>query len=65
MSQNFPNIPDQVPQRGNATSRNIFKNLYLVQGWGFEGEFPNLPKAVVFIAPIHQTMMVYMPFLRC
>ena len=51
MSQNFPSIPDQVPQRGNTTSRNIFKNLYLVQGWGFEGEFPNLPKAVVFIAP--------------
>ena len=51
MSQNFPIIPDQVPQRGTSISRNIFKNLYLVQGWGFEGEFPNLPKAVVFIAP--------------
>ncbi|AXQ21491.1 acyltransferase [Acinetobacter wuhouensis] len=51
MSENFPNIPDQVPQRGTTSSRNLFKKLYLAQGWGFVGEFPNLPKAVVFIAP--------------
>ena len=51
MSKNFPSIPDQVPQRGTTSSRNFFKSLYLAQGWSFEGEFPNLPKAVVFIAP--------------
>ena len=51
MSQKFPVLPEQVPQRGSQTSRNLFKNLYLAQGWRFVGEFPNLPKAVVFIAP--------------
>lgn len=51
MSKNFPSIPDQVPQRGTPLNRSIFKKLYLAQGWSFEGDFPNLPKAVVFIAP--------------
>ncbi len=51
MSKNFPSIPDQVPQRGTDSSRNLFKNIYLAQGWGFVGEFPNLPKAVVVVAP--------------
>lgn len=51
MSLNFPSLPDQVPQRGTASSRNIFKSLYLAQGWSFNGEFPNLPKAVVIVAP--------------
>ncbi|OTG65496.1 lysophospholipid acyltransferase family protein [Acinetobacter silvestris] len=51
MSKNFPTLPDQVPQRGSPTSRHFFKNLYLAQDWGFDGEFPNLPKAVAIISP--------------
>ncbi len=51
MSQNFPTLPDQVPQRGTSASREFFKNIYLAQGWSFEGEFPNLPKAVAIITP--------------
>lgn len=51
MPQKLPTLPDQVPQRGTQISRQLFKNLYLAQGWRFEGELPNLPKAVVFIAP--------------
>lgn len=50
-TQPFPTLPDQVPQRGNQLSRTCFKQLYLAQGWRFEGEFPNLAKAVAIIAP--------------
>ena len=51
MSQNFPNLPEQVPQRGSNCSRAFFKKLYLAQGWRLDGEFPNLPKAVAIISP--------------
>ena len=51
MSAHFPTLPDQVPARGSSLSRNIFKKLFLAQGWSFEGEFPNLPKAVAIISP--------------
>ena len=51
MSAHFPTLPDQVPARGSSLSRTIFKKLFLAQGWSFEGEFPNLPKAVAIISP--------------
>ena len=51
MSAHFPTLPDQVPARGSSLSRKIFKKLFLAQGWSFEGEFPNLPKAVAIISP--------------
>ncbi len=51
MSRKFPKLPDQVPVRGSHLSRNIFKTLFLAQGWSFDGEFPNLPKAVAIISP--------------
>ena len=51
MTKNFPILPDQVPSRGTQLSRTVFKNLFLAQGWSFEGEFPNLPKAVAIISP--------------
>lgn len=50
-SNQFPTLPDQVPQRGNPLSRRCFQQLYLAQGWRFEGTFPNLAKAVAIIAP--------------
>ena len=51
MNNKFPQLPDQAPHRGSKLSRQIFKHLYLSQGWRFEGEFPNLPKAVAIISP--------------
>lgn len=47
----FPDLPVLVPQRGNPVSRRCFQQLYLKQGWSFQGEFPNLAKAVAIIAP--------------
>lgn len=51
MNKNFPKRPEQAPHRGTLLSRQLFKCLYLAQGWRFEGEFPNLPKAVAIISP--------------
>ena len=51
MSAHFPTLPDQVPARGSSLSRTIFKKIFLAQGWHFEGEFPDLPKAVAIISP--------------
>ncbi|WP_180146153.1 MULTISPECIES: 1-acyl-sn-glycerol-3-phosphate acyltransferase [unclassified Acinetobacter] len=50
-TQLFPVLPDQVPSRGSPLSRAIFKKLFLAQGWKFDGEFPNLAKAVAIISP--------------
>lgn len=47
----FPELPDQVPSRGSALTRQVFKKIFLAQGWCFSGEFPNLPKAVAIISP--------------
>jgi 1-acyl-sn-glycerol-3-phosphate acyltransferase len=51
MNKNFPKLPPLAPQRGSRISRGFFKQLYLKQGWSFEGEFPNLPKAVAIVSP--------------
>lgn len=51
MPPTFPTLPDQVPARGTTFSKAFFKTLFLAQGWRFEGEFPNLPKAVAIVSP--------------
>lgn len=51
MTIHFPELPDQVPYRGTLKSRAFFRKLYLAQGWRFEGEFPNIPKAVAIVSP--------------
>lgn len=51
MTKHFPTLPKDIPHRGSRLSRQFFKRLYLAQGWQFEGEFPNLPKAVAIISP--------------
>lgn len=48
---NLPKLPALVPQRGGKISQFLFKYLYFAQGWRFEGEFPNLPKAVAIVLP--------------
>lgn len=49
--QHFPILPPHVPARGNAFSKQLFRRLFLAQGWSFSGEFPDLPKAVAIISP--------------
>lgn len=51
MTKYFPTLPKDLPSRGSKLTRQFFKRLYLVQGWKFEGDFPNLPKAVAIISP--------------
>lgn len=51
MTKHFPTLPKDIPHRGSRLSRQFFKRLYLAQGWQFEGDFPNLPKAVAIISP--------------
>jgi 1-acyl-sn-glycerol-3-phosphate acyltransferase len=47
----LPLLPDQVPKRQGKFSQKFFKQLYLAQGWQFQGEFPNLAKAVAIVMP--------------
>lgn len=51
MLQHFPRLPNLVPSRGTAATRLLCQKLFLAQGWTFEGEFPNLPKAVAVVSP--------------
>lgn len=47
----LPVLPDLVPRRAGNFSQKFFKQLYLAQGWQFQGEFPNLAKAVAIVLP--------------
>lgn len=47
----LPVLPDLVPRRHGGFSQKFFKQLYLAQGWQFQGEFPNLAKAVAIVLP--------------
>lgn len=48
---NLVEVPDAVPQRGNRFTR-FFGQLYTALiGWRYAGDFPNLPKCVLVIAP--------------
>jgi 1-acyl-sn-glycerol-3-phosphate acyltransferase len=40
-----------VPRRGNRASRWLGRAILRVLGWTIEGEFPNVPKAVLVAAP--------------
>ncbi|MBE9400033.1 MAG: 1-acyl-sn-glycerol-3-phosphate acyltransferase [Acinetobacter sp.] len=51
MNKNFPILPKQVPSRGHCFSQMLFKHIFLAQGWHFEGQLPDLPKAVAIISP--------------
>lgn len=51
MNKNFPILPKQVPSRGHCFSQMLFKHIFLAQGWRFEGQLPDLPKAVAIISP--------------
>ena len=47
----LPLLPDRVPKRHGKLSQKFFKQLFLAQGWQFQGEFPNLAKAVAIAMP--------------
>jgi len=40
-----------VPQRGGSVSRIVARTLMRISGWRFEGEMPDVGKAVVIVAP--------------
>lgn len=44
-------LPPLVPRRGNRFSRWLGRVLLRLLGWRFVGEFPNLPKMVLIVAP--------------
>lgn len=47
----FPSLGDALPRRGNALSRFIGRTVIRMWGWRFKGEIPDVPKAVVIVAP--------------
>ena len=51
MPQNNYTLGSQVPQRGNALSRALGLLLLRLSGWRVAGEFPDVPKAVLALAP--------------
>jgi 1-acyl-sn-glycerol-3-phosphate acyltransferase len=51
MPQNNYTLGSQVPQRGNALSRVLGLLLLRLSGWRVAGEFPDVPKAVLALAP--------------
>lgn len=50
-TNNFPTLPPLVPKRGSATTHFLWKQTFLAHGWQFKGEIPNLPKALIIVAP--------------
>ncbi len=47
----LPPLGAAVPRRGNRATRALGSALLRLMGWRIEGEFPNLPKLVVAVAP--------------
>lgn len=48
---NVPRLGDAIPRRGNALTRAIARFWLFVFRWRFEGDVPNVAKAVVIAAP--------------
>jgi 1-acyl-sn-glycerol-3-phosphate acyltransferase len=44
-------LPPQVPTAGNALTRGFCRGLLKLAGWRVESNFPNVPKAMVIVAP--------------
>ncbi len=47
----IPRLPDCLPRRGNAFSRQMARALLAASGWRIEGEIPRRPKIVAIVAP--------------
>lgn len=46
-----PTLGDQVPKRGNAFTRALARAAMRLTGWRFDGNFPNVSKFVLIVAP--------------
>jgi 1-acyl-sn-glycerol-3-phosphate acyltransferase len=46
-----PVLGNQVPQRGSAFTRALASVALRLTGWRFVGDFPNVPKFVLIVAP--------------
>jgi 1-acyl-sn-glycerol-3-phosphate acyltransferase len=46
-----PVVPPSLPREGGPLTRALGRWALRVTGWRFEGAFPDLPKAVVIVAP--------------
>ncbi len=51
MTRLVPELPPQAPRQGNAFSRCFGRTILRLGGWHIEGEFPDLPRFVIIVAP--------------
>ena len=51
MSRAIPEMPASIPRRESPLWRWIGRTVMRVAGWGIEGNFPDLPRMVVAVAP--------------
>jgi 1-acyl-sn-glycerol-3-phosphate acyltransferase len=47
----LPAMPPAIPRRGSAAWRWIGRTVMRLTGWGFEGDFPDLGRFVIAVAP--------------
>ena len=47
----MPQLGASVPRRGNRASRWLARLAFRLWGWRFAGSFPDVPKAIVVVAP--------------
>jgi 1-acyl-sn-glycerol-3-phosphate acyltransferase len=46
-----PELGASVPRRGNRASRWLARLAFRLWGWRFAGSFPDVPKAIIVVAP--------------
>lgn len=46
-----PALPASAPRQGNALARAFGRTILRLSGWRIEGEFPDLPRFVIIVAP--------------
>lgn len=46
-----PDVPDEIPRRGNAFTEWIGRSILGLLGWRIEGPIPAEPKLVIIVAP--------------
>lgn len=51
MSRPIPELPPAIPRRHSPLWVRIGRTIMRLTGWGFEGNFPDLPRMVVAVAP--------------
>jgi 1-acyl-sn-glycerol-3-phosphate acyltransferase len=51
VSRAIPELPASIPRRGSPLWRWIGRTLMRLTGWGIEGNFPDLSRMVVAVAP--------------